>query len=404
MAGFSSNSAIRLTANSALTLTQSMFRYSLMAIVIATLAACSQSGTGQAGAPVGEQVVQVTTATIHAQALTLKTELPGRASAYAIAEVRPQVGGILKRRVFQEGADVKAGEVLYEIDASLYQAAESNARAALAKAEAAQVTAKLKAQRYAELAKSGVISKQDNDDVIASLGQADADITAAKAALQTAQINLGYTRVTAPIAGRIGKSTVTAGALLTANQATALATIQQLDPIYVDVTQTSAELLRLKREMASGALKGVDRNRAKVRLILDDGSTYGSSGTLQFADVTVDEGTSSVILRAAFPNFGQEILPGMYVRAVLEAGTAEQALLVPQQAVTRDPVGNATALVLGADGVVEQRKLTIERSVDNQWLVTDGVKDGEQVIMEGGQRVKAGGKAKSITPDTAAKS
>ncbi|MGC3980878.1 MAG: efflux RND transporter periplasmic adaptor subunit [Steroidobacteraceae bacterium] len=366
------------------------------------LSACSKSGQQAGGAPGGAaQVPQVTVATVHAQPLTLKTELPGRASAYAIAEVRPQVGGILKRRVFQEGSDVKAGDVLYEINAALYQAADSNARAALAKAEANLTTIKLKTQRYGSLAESGVISKQDNDDVIASLGQAEADVTAAKAAVQTAQINLGYTKITAPISGRIGKSSVTAGALVTANQAAALATIQQLDPIYVDVTQTSAELLRLRRELASGALKRNDRNQAKVSLTLDDGSTYGTPGTLQFADVTVDEGTSSVILRASFPNPKHEILPGMYVRAVLEEGTQQNALLVSQQAVTRDPVGNATALVLTADGTVEQRKLVIERAIDNDWLVSDGIRDGEQVILEGGQRVKPGGKAQAITPAAA---
>jgi membrane fusion protein (multidrug efflux system) len=294
--------------------------------------------------------------------------------------------------VFREGADVKAGEVLYEIDPSLYRAAQSNAHAALAKAEANLATVRLKAQRYAQLATSGVIAKQDNDDVVATLGQAEADVTAARAAVQTADINLGYTRITAPISGRIGKSSVTAGALLTANQATALATIQQLNPIYVDVTQGSADLLRLRRELASGALKRVG-NDAKVTLTLDDGSIYGMSGTLRFADITVDEGTSSVVLRAEFPNPQHEILPGMYVRAVLEEGTQQNALLVPQQAVTRDPTGAATALVLNAEGIVEQRTLTLDRSVDNQWLVRDGLKDGERVIMEGSQRVKPGDKA-----------
>lgn len=366
-------------------------------LALTTLNACSKSGQTAAGG--GAPIATVTVVTVKSQSLSLKTELPGRATAYAIAEVRPQVGGILKRRVFKEGADVKAGEVLYEIDPALYQAAQSNSRAALAKAEANLVTIKLKAQRYAQLADSGVISKQDNDDVIASLGQAEADVTAARAALETATINLSYTRITAPISGRIGKSSVTAGALLIANQTTALATIQQLNPIYVDVTQGSADLMRLRRELASGALKRAD-GKAKVTLILDDGSTYGQSGSLQFSDITVDEGTSSVVLRAEFANAGHEILPGMYVRATIEEGTQQDALLVPQQAVTRDPTGAATALVLTAEGVVEQRKLTIDRSVDNQWLVRQGLQADEQVIMEGGQRVKPGDKAQAAAPAT----
>ncbi len=365
-------------------------------LVLAALSACSKSE--QPGGPGGgAPVAMVTVATVHKQPLTLKTELPGRATAYAIAEVRPQVGGILKRRVFREGADVKAGEVLYEIDPALYQAAQSNAHAALAKAEANLATIKLKAERYAQLASSGVISKQDNDDVVASLGQAEADVTAARAAVKTADINLGYTRITAPISGRIGKSSVTAGALLTANQTTALATIQQLDPIYVDVTQSSADVLRLRRQLASGELKRTGK-MIKVALKLDDGSTYGVMGTLQFSDITVDAGTSSVILRAEFPNPRHEILPGMYVRAVIEDGTQQDALLVPQQAVTRDPTGTATALVLNAESIVEQRMLTIDRSIDNQWLVRDGLKDGERVIMEGSQRVKPGDKAQVAVP------
>ena len=363
------------------------------------VSACSKSAPSPgAGA---EHVVQVGVITVKAQPVVLKRELPGRATAYAIAEVRPQVGGILKRRVFREGADVKAGEVLYELDSSLYQAAVANARAALAKAEANLVTTKLKAQRYAELAKSGVISKQDNDDIVAALGQAEADVTAAKAALQTAEINLGYTHVTAPISGRIGKSEVTAGALLTANQATAIATIQQLDPIYVDVTETSGEMMRLRREFLEGSLRQTNgklrtnSSDIKVNLILEDGSMYALPGTLQFADVTVDENTSSVTVRAEFPNPKHEILPGMYVRAVIEAGLQQNAILVPQAAVTHDPTGAALALVLTPEGVVEQRRLTVDRAVENNWVIRDGLQDGDRVITEGAQRVKVGDKAKA---------
>ncbi len=377
-----------------------------LAVVVAALllGACSKSSQPASGA---ERVAQVTVVTLQAQSVALKKELPGRATAYAIAEVRPQVGGILKRRVFREGADVKTGDLLYEIDPALYRAAAGNARAALAKADASLVAAKLKAQRYAQLVQSGVISKQDNDDVVALLGQAEADVTAAKAAVDTADINLSYTRISAPISGRIGKSNVTAGALLTANQTIALATIQQLDPINVDVTETSAEILRLRRELLSGALR-TDRKHIKVNLILDDGSPYAMTGTLQFADVTVDERTSSVTVRAEFPNPTHEILPGMYVRAVVESGVQQNVLLVPQQAVTHDPTGAALALVLTPAGIVEQRRLTIERSVGNDWLVSAGLQAGEQVVVEGAQKVKAGDKAKAVTAvvstSTAAKS
>jgi membrane fusion protein, multidrug efflux system len=368
------------------------------------LSACAKSNQQASGA---EHVAQVTVVAVKAQPVILKRELPGRANAYAIAEVRPQVGGILKRRVFREGADVKAGEVLYEIDPALYQAAASNARAALAKAEANLVTTKLKAQRYAELAKSGVISKQDNDDIVATLGQAEADVTSAKAALQTANINQSYTRITAPIAGRIGKSSVTAGALLIANQATAVATIQQLDPIYVDVTETSGEMMRLRREFLEGSLRTAngsvrtDRAHIKVNLLLEDGSTYALPGKLQFADVTVDESTSSVTVRAEFPNPKHEILPGMYVRAVIETGMQQNAVLVPQQAVTHDPTGAALVMVLTPEGIVEQRHLTVDRVVDNQWVVREGLQDGEQVILEGTQKVKVGDKARAVNTDAA---
>jgi membrane fusion protein (multidrug efflux system) len=385
-------------------------------VAMLLLAGCAKSNQPTPGAG-AEHVAQVSVVTVKAQPVVLKRELPGRATAYAIAEVRPQVGGILKRRVFREGADVKAGEVLYEIDPALYQAAAGNAHAALAKAEANLVTTKLKAQRYAELAKSGVISKQDNDDIVAALGQAEADVTAAKSAVQTAAINLSYTRITAPISGRIGKSEVTAGALLTANQATAIATIQQLDPIYVDVTETSGEMMRLRREFLEGSLRTAngqvrtDRAHIKVNLLLEDGSQYDLPGKLQFADVTVDENTSSVTVRAEFPNPKHEILPGMYVRAVIETGLQQNAVLVPQQAVTHDPTGAALVLVLTPAGIVEQRRLDVDRVVDNQWVVRDGLQDGEQVIIEGGQKVKVGDKAKAAeaapatpaAPATAAK-
>lgn len=373
----------------------------VLIVGIALLTSCTKSGAPSATQQV-KPIANVDVITVRAQPLVLTTTLPGRATAYAIAEVRPQVGGILKRRVFREGADVKAGDVLYEIDPALYQATLNSARAALAKAEASLVTVKLKAQRYAELAQSGVISQQENDDLIAALGEAEADVKSSKAAVETATINFGYTRIVAPISGRIGKSTVTVGALLTANQPAALATIQQLDPIYVDITQTSTELLRLQRELAGGDLKPVTQGQPKATLLFDDGSTYTHSGKVQFADISVNEGTGTVTVRVTFPNPKHEILPGMYVRATLDEGTLQHALLVPQQAVTRDPTGAATALVLNAEGVVELRMPTIDRSVDNQWLIRDGIHDGEQVIIGGGQRVKAGDKAQvAAAPDAA---
>lgn len=327
---------------------------------------------------------------IQAQAVTLTTELSGRTSAFQVSEVRPQVGGIIQKRLFVEGADVKAGQALYQIDPATYQATYDSARASLAKAEASLISTRNKASRYEELVAIKAVSQQDNDDSQAALKQAQADVASAKAAVETARINLDYTRVAAPISGRIGRSSVTPGALVTAGQSAALATVQQLDTIYVDVTQSSAELLRLKRDLASGQLKAAGANQASVKLMLEDGSVYPEAGKLQFSDVTVDQSTGSITLRAVFPNPKGDLLPGMYVRAVLEEGGEDRAILVPQQGVTRDTKGNPTALVVGAENKVELRVLKTRRTVGDKWLVSEGLKAGDKMIVDGLQKIGPG--------------
>ncbi len=332
----------------------------------------------------------------------LTMELSGRISPQMVAEVRPQVGGIIQKRLFTEGSEVKAGEALYQIDPATYQTALASAKATLAKAEANGFTLRQKTERYKQLVAISAVSRQEYDDATAALKQAEADVEAGKAAVETARINLAYSRITAPIAGKIGRSTVTPGALVIANQATALATIQQLDPVYVDVTQSSADLLRLKRNLASGELKGNDQGQATVKLLLEDGSPYPLEGTLKFSEVTVDQGTGSVTLRAQFPNPNQLLLPGMFVRGLVQEGVREQAMLVPQRGVSRDPAGNAIALVAGENDVVERRMLKTERTLGDAWLVTEGLKAGERVIVEGLQRVRPGATVKVVPFDTKA--
>lgn len=336
---------------------------------------------------------EVGVVTLAPQRVKIDTELAGRTSAYLIAEVRPQVGGIIKKRLFTEGSDVKSGEALYQIDPAPYQAALDSAKAAAAKAEANLFSARLKAERYKDLVAINAVSQQNYDDAFAALKQAEADVAAAKAAQQTAQINLDYTRVISPISGRIGRSSVTQGALVTANQAASLATIQQLNPIYVDVTRSSTELLRLKRDLASGQLKSA--GKARVKLILEDGTSYPLEGSLQFSEVTVDQGTGAITLRAVFPNPNQDLLPGMYVRATLETGVDEQAILVPQRGVTRNNKGEATVLVLEPDNRVQMRVIEVSRAMGEMWLVASGLKAGERVIVEGLQKVRPGGTAKA---------
>jgi membrane fusion protein (multidrug efflux system) len=333
---------------------------------------------------------------VEAQSVALTTELPGRTSAYQVAEVRPQVSGIIQKRLFTEGSEVKAGEVLYQIDPATYKAAHSRAKAELARAEANLITLRLREKRYSELVNIHAISQQEYDDAHAALKQAEAEIEAARAALETAQINLDYTQVKAPISGRIGRSSVTTGALVISNQPAALATIHQLDPMYVDVTQSTSELLELRRKQASGRLKKNEAEKAKVRLVLEAGDVYPQQGILKFSDVNVDQSTGSVILRTVFPNPEQILLPGMFVRAVIGEGVTEQAILVPQQGVGRNPKGEAIALVVDENDTVEQRKVMIDRSISDKWLVSSGLSPGDRLIVEGSQKVRPGSKVKVV--------
>ncbi|MDD4463875.1 MAG: efflux RND transporter periplasmic adaptor subunit [Desulfobacterales bacterium] len=339
---------------------------------------------------------EVSVVTLQPERVTITTELSGRTSAYLIAEVRPQVNGIIQKRLFTEGADVKAGDVLYQIDPALYQAAYDSARASLARAEANVTSIRYRSERYKELVSIKAVSRQDYDDTVAALKQAEAEIAVGKAAVESARINLDYTRVTAPISGSIGRSLVTVGALATAGQGLPLATIQQIDPVYVDVTQSSASLLRLQRSMESGTLKRDRSNRARVKLNLEDGTPYPLEGALQFHDITVDPTTGSYILRIVFPNPKRILLPGMYARAILEEGVNEQAILVPQQGVGRNPKGEPVSLIVDAEGRVQQRMLTLDRTVGDKWLVSSGLESGDRVIVEGSQKVKPGVSVKAV--------
>jgi membrane fusion protein (multidrug efflux system) len=333
---------------------------------------------------------------VKAERVSLTTELSGRTAPQLIAEVRPQVGGIIQKRMFTEGSDVKAGQILYQIDPAAYQAAFASSKASEAKAEANLITLHLKAGRYQDLVKINAVSQQDNDDIQASLKQAEADVAFSKAAVETARINLAYTKITAPISGRIGRSTVTDGALVTASQPAALATIQQLSSMYVDVTQSSGELLRMKQNLASGLLKKVGTDQAKVKLMLEDGSAYPLPGTLKFSEVTVDQSTGSITLRAIFPNPKQTLLPGMFVRAILEEGVSEKAILVPQRGVTRNPKGDALVMLVGAEEKVEPRPVKVVRTVGDNWLVNEGLKAGDRVIVEGLQKARPGTPVKAV--------
>jgi membrane fusion protein (multidrug efflux system) len=313
------------------------------------------------------------------------------------------VNGLIQKRLFTEGSDVQAGQVLYEIDSAHFQAAYNNAKAALGKAEANLPSIRSRVERYRELLPDKAVSQQELDDAAAAEKQNLAEIEIWKAMVETASINLGYTRVTAPISGRIGRSSVTDGALVTAHQPVPLATIQQLDPIYVDLPQSTTELLRLRSRMEDGRLKHDGTNQKKVNLILEDGTAYSSEGTLQFRDVTVDPTTGSVILRVVFPNPKGLLLPGMFVRAVAKEGVNEQAILIPQQAVSRDPKGNPLALIVDAEGKVQQRMLTLDRAIGDQWLVTSGLAPSDRVIAEGMQRVRPGASVKEVPFDSRGK-
>ncbi len=376
---------------------RTLFTASLL--LVAALAGCNQ--TRATNPKTAAPPAEVGYVAIEPRRITLTTELPGRISAFLVAEVRPEVGGIIRERRFTEGADVKAGEVLYEIEPSSYEAVRASAKAALVRAEANVVPRLLKAERYKELVAINAVSRQDADDADAALRQAEAEVQGAKAALETAQINLAHTMVTAPISGRIGRSVVTTGALVTASQPTPLATIQKLDPVYVDVTQSSANLLKLQEKLAAGKLRK-DARGAVVKLFLEDGTAYPLGGTLKFSDVTVNPGTGSVTIRTVFPNPKGILLPGMYVRAVLEEGVDERGILVPQRGVTRDATGKAMALVVAAGDKVESRNIEVSRIVGDSWLVEKGLAAGDRVIVEGLQKTKPGAQVRPIPFETTA--
>jgi membrane fusion protein (multidrug efflux system) len=380
------------------------FPFSLGVIMlVAVIAACD----GAKAPPAAPSAPEVTVLTVQPQSVVIKTVLPGRTAPTVIAEVRPQVTGIVQSRTYSEGAEVKAGSTLYRLDPATYQTAYDSARAAVAKAEASVETARRNLARAKELFEIKFVSQQAYDDAATTLRQSEADLAGAKAAAEAARINLAYTNVVAPISGRIGKSTVTAGALVTANQPAPLATIQQMNPMYVDITQSSNEALRLRRAMASGELKRARDDAARVTLQLEDGTSYPHEGTLQFSDVTVDASTGAITLRALFPNPESILLPNMYVRAVLEEGVRDNAILVPQQAVTRDTKGQAIATVVGANNTVEVRTLKTARTVGTQWLIDGGLQPGDRVIVEGLQRANPGAKVQPVeaaAPPTAATS
>ncbi len=369
-------------------------RHNLPLILFASLlGACGGGGKGQGP---GGSAPEVGVITLAAQAVALSTELPGRTAAYRIAEVRPQVEGIIKRRLFKEGSEVAAGQPLYEIDAAPYQAALLRAQANLASSQAQLNAAKLLTDRYEPLQAKGAVSKQELDNAQAASLSAAAAVEAAKAAVETARIDVGYTQVRAPIAGRIGRSQITEGALVKAAQDDAIATIAQLDPIYVDVTESSAELLRQRRDFDAGLVQHDAKQQAKVTLVLEDGSSYADAGALQFSEVSVDPGTGSVLLRAEFPNSKRTLLPGMFVRARLGMGSNQQALLVPQAAVSRNARGDATVLVVDAANMVSERVIEVDRAIGSNWLVSSGLKAGERVVVEGLQKARAGATVKPM--------
>jgi len=369
----------------------------VLALALSLLLAACKENSEEAPTPVQPKPApEVAVVTVQPRRAVLTTELPGRTTAHLVAEIRPQVSGIIKKRAFEEGADVKSGELLYQIDTVPFQATCDNQEAGLAKAEASLAAIQAKADRYTALLSSQTISKQDHDDIMASLEQAKADVQYWKAAVHTARINLGYARVTSPISGRIGKSEVNVGAMVTAYQAQPLTTVQELDPIYVDVTQSSAELLQLKRALSQGLINADAELQGTVKLVLEDGTPYPLEGTLKFQDVTVEPPTGTVTLRILFPNPDIVLLPGMYVRAILQQGVDENAILVPQQGVSRDSKGNPVALVLDQNGTVQQRMLTLDRALGDEWLVATGLAPGDQLIVEGMQKVRAGGQAKAV--------
>lgn len=331
---------------------------------------------------------EVTVVTLQSRPVTLTRELPGRTSAFVVAEVRPQVTGIVKERLFEEGGLVTEGQPLYQLDDAAYRAAWNSAKASLAHAQASVAVAGLNAERAEALLKFDAVSRQEYDNAMAALQQAQADVGVAEAQVASAAVQLEYARITSPIDGRIGKSTVTRGALVTADQTAALSIVQQLDPIYVDLTQSSSEMLALRRELAGGTLRKAEG--VPVTILLEDGTRYDHDGELTFADVAVEPSTGSFSLRTVVPNPDHLLMPGMYVRAVISNAVIDDGLLVPQQGIARDPAGNTTAMVLTHDNTVEQRDVTVGRTVGSDWLVSDGLSTGDRVIIEGLQKIQPG--------------
>ncbi len=328
----------------------------------------------------------VTVVTLKPETVTLTRELPGRTNPYLVAEVRPQVSGIIERQLFSEGKMVKAGQPLYQLDDETYRADANSTKASLARAQAKLEATRLTAKRASELVKANAVSKQEAEDATAALRQAEADVKVAQAAVESAEIILKRARIVAPIQGRIGKSSVTQGALVTANQTAPLATIQQLDPIYVDLTQSSSEILQIRKELAAGSLAST--SNLPVTILLEDGAQYAQRGRLAFSEVTVDPSTGSTAIRVIVPNPNDLLLPGMYVRAVVSTGRRDNALLAPQQGITRDPKGNASALTVNADNKVEARKVKVSGTIGDKWLVEEGLKAGDRLIVEGVMKVK----------------
>lgn len=359
-------------------------------LIAATLMLSACDGQAPSGPPHGMQGrTEVSIVTLHPQSVAITAELPGRTAASLTAQVRPQVSGIIQSRLYKEGAEVKAGQALYQIDPASYKAAYDSAVATLQKAEASVPSARAKAERYRELIKQSAVSKQELDDAEASLAQAVAEVASAKAGLETARINLAYTKITAPITGRIDKSALTPGALVTANQETALTTIRMQDPIYVDVTQSTTNQLILQQAVADGRLK-LRGSNVSVKLILDNNIVYPHTGVMEFAEANVDQTTGTFSLRAEFPNPNRMLLPGMFVRAIVQEGIAENSFLVPQRAVTYNSKGEPTVLVVDQDNKVQQKILTVRKNVGNNWLVDAGITDGDRVIVEGNLLVRIG--------------
>lgn len=377
-------------------------------LLLAGLAACDEQAQGSAQQGSAEQgnaapaaqaqhAVEVGVATVKPRDLPISVELPGRVTAYRTAEIRPQVDGIIRERMFREGGVVKAGQSLYRIDPKPYEATLASAKAALLRAQADVAATGAKARRYKTLLESNAVSRQNYDDAVAAMKQAEADVASAQASIDAAQINLGYTTVVSPITGRIGKSAVTEGALVTANQTTALAVVQQLDPIYVDMTQSLVQLTRMRRDLAAGAVAGHDSGHPPVTVIVDaTGTALPDKGELLFSDVTVEEDTGSVQLRAEVPNPNEDLLPGMFVRARVDQGVRKGAILVPQQAVFRAVDGSPRVWLLDADDKVAPHQVETEKAIGNAWLVTAGLKAGDRVVVEGLQKIRPGAKVAAV--------